>query len=171
MDPSAKYWLYFRIRGYRKDRPVKFVLRNANHLRKYLGQTRIRPYMVCREEAEEHWQPLSSPIDLSVPLKTCSSRKMGSCREYSPTNHKRIRKRGSPIYPPTICTEKRWALLLQRNRPNVDRATSPCTIRMGMTISCVSRKESGRGRRTKILLPILTKRPSPTRSREGRFHY
>ncbi len=49
MDPSAKYWLYFRIRGFRKERPLKFILKNANHLRKYLGQTRIRPYMVYRE--------------------------------------------------------------------------------------------------------------------------
>lgn len=49
MDLNAKYWLYFRIRGFRRDRPIKFVLRNTNHLRKYVGQTRIRPYMVYRE--------------------------------------------------------------------------------------------------------------------------
>jgi hypothetical protein len=69
MDPSAKYWLYFRIRGFRKDRQFKFVLKNANHLRKFLGQTRIRPYMVFREEGEENWQPNSAPIDLYVEKK------------------------------------------------------------------------------------------------------
>lgn len=141
MDPLAKYWLYFRIRGYMKDRPLKFILKNANHLRKYLGQTRIRPYMVFREEAEEQWQPLPSPIDLSVSLKRHSSQKMDSCRAYSASNHKGILKRGSPIYLPTICIGRRWDRLHLRSRPNADRATSPCTTPTGMTISCASWKE------------------------------
>jgi hypothetical protein len=47
-DNSAKYWLYFHIRGFRKDRPIKLVLRNANHLRKFYGQPRYRPFLVYR---------------------------------------------------------------------------------------------------------------------------
>ena len=48
-DSNAKYWLYFRIRGFKKDRPIRFLLKNANHLRKYYGQTRYKPYMMFRE--------------------------------------------------------------------------------------------------------------------------
>jgi len=48
LDNTSKYWLYFRIRGFRKDRPLKFILKNANHLRKYFGQPRYKAYMVYR---------------------------------------------------------------------------------------------------------------------------
>jgi hypothetical protein len=48
LDTSSKYWLYFRIRGFRKDRPLKIILRNANHLRKYYGQSRYKPYMMVK---------------------------------------------------------------------------------------------------------------------------
>ena len=54
-DPYAKYWLHFRVRALRRDKALKLSLRNANHLKKYIGQFKYRPYMVYREEGE--WQP------------------------------------------------------------------------------------------------------------------
>lgn len=65
LDSNSKYWLYFRIRGFRKDRPLKFILKNANHLRKYYGQCRYKPYMMVREE-EESWQANPCPLDITV---------------------------------------------------------------------------------------------------------
>lgn len=62
LDNSSKYWLYFRIRGFRKDRPIKMVVKNANHLRKYMGQNRIRPYMVYKDETDDNWKPVLAPI-------------------------------------------------------------------------------------------------------------
>jgi hypothetical protein len=69
LDNSSKYWLYFRIRGYRKDRPIKFILKNANHLRKYYGQPRYKPYLAYKED-EDDWQAMSTPIDMNVKMKT-----------------------------------------------------------------------------------------------------
>jgi hypothetical protein len=54
------------MRGIRKDRPIKIILKNANHLRKYMGQNRIKPYMVYKDESDDNWRPVLAPIELYV---------------------------------------------------------------------------------------------------------
>lgn len=107
LDSTSKYWLYFRIRGFRRDRLLKFILKNANHLRKYLGQSRVRPYMVFREEGEENWQSLLTPIDLYVRACLSSSPKTRSCREASPSNRRSTSGRSGATCPPTTCRRGR----------------------------------------------------------------
>lgn len=56
------------MKGLKRDKTIKFILRNANHLRKFWGQTKYKPYMVYKEE-ESEWQAVANYIELCVRWK------------------------------------------------------------------------------------------------------